>query len=273
MKKSAILPCLFATFVLIVPFACDDKDEVVSALEESTDPKINDSNNEDPDDGETGNGTLVSLTANADYLSNDGVGDQAWGDDIIINAFKIDGSAGRVLFETQFKDDGFGVAGGRWKQIDYYYEYQGQVVQASEQLVLRFKNPVTDVLLQVGQMDPDEGRQAKEGKTCDDGGLNRVDESGKWTAFDANETEIASGILLDEFSMEGRLPDSMGSYRFLLNTQGKAISKIVIEATQWGGNERGCPTSRSSYANEPLNDSGNTENNSEFNIMGISYKK
>ncbi len=272
MKKNAFVCGLLVLLVSVVPLACDDTDDALDSQQESSDPKGDDVKEDDPEN-DSENEILVSLTANADYLTNDGAGDQAWGDDIIMNAYKIDGSAGRVLFETQFKDDGFGVAGGRWKQIDYYYEYQGKVVQASEQLVLRFRSPVTNVLLQVGQMDPDEGRQAKEGKSCSDGGLLRVDESGKWTAFDSNDTEIASGILLDEFSLEGHLPDSMGSYRFLLNTENKKISKIVIEATQWGGEERGCPTSRASYANEPLNDSGNTENNSEFNIMAISYKK
>ncbi len=132
MKKSPLFSYILTILLLAVPLACDDKDEVVDTLEESSDPTIHDSSNDDSDDGETGNETLVSPTASVDYLSNDGAGDQAWGDDIIINAFKIDGSAGRVLYETQFKDDGFGVVGGRWKQIDYYYEYQGQVVRASE---------------------------------------------------------------------------------------------------------------------------------------------
>ncbi|QLG45438.1 hypothetical protein [Costertonia aggregata] len=212
------------------------------------------------------------LVAKADYLSNNGSGEQAWGDNVTIEAFKINGDAGEVVFETQFKDDGFGVAGGRWKQIDYYYEYQGEIVKSSEALVFTFKRPAAEVTLQVGQMDPGEGQQAKEGKTCEEGGSkNKVDESGKWTAYDENNNIIGSGILLDEYSIEGKLPNSMGSYRFLLDTGNQKITKLVIEATQWGGEERGCPTQRGSYANQPLNDSGNTENNSEFNVMGLSF--
>ena len=228
--------------------------------------------NEDMTD-DSNSGSEVSLTANADILSNNGEGPQTWDENVSLSAVKINGDPGTVVFETRFKDDGFGVAGGRWEQIDYYHEYQGEIVKASEKLVIDFLTPVTEVRLQVGQIDPNEGRQAKEGRTCEQNNANKVDESGKWTAYDSNGMEIGQGILLDEFSIEGRLPDSMGSYRFLLDTSGQPIAKIVVEATQWGGEERGCPTNRASYANEPLNDSGNTENNSEFNIMALSYTK
>lgn len=215
---------------------------------------------------------VFELLAASDYLKNEGAGKQSWGDNVTIEALKIDGTPGNVVFETRFKDDGFGVAGGRWQQIDYYYEYQGEIVKTSEKLVFTFKKAATDLIIQVGQMDPNEGRQAKEGKTCaDNDSKNRVDESGKWTAYDVDNKQIGTGILLDAYSIEGKLPDTMGSYRFLLNTEGKRISKLIVEATQWGGDERGCPTQRSSYANESLNDSGNTENNSEFNIMAISF--
>ncbi len=212
----------------------------------------------------------VSLEANGSYITNNGTGDQAWGEDIIMNAIKIGGEPGAVVYETQFTDDGFGVKGGRWDQIDYYQDYQGQRVNASEKFVLTFRSPVSDVVLQVGQMDPREGRKRAPGRDCDDSnGRTRVDESGKWTAFDENNVLIGSGILLDEFSINGKLANSKGAYRFNLDTQNQLIKRIEIEATQWGGEEFGCPTYRSSYNNE----SGNKENNSEFNIGAISYTK
>ncbi len=232
-----------------------------------------DTSNDNNDPGDANSGEEVTLTASSEVLTNNGEGPQVWDENVSLSALKINGSAGAVVFEKRFKDDGFGVAGGRWEQIDYYREYQGEIVMTSEKLVIDFQTPVTSVMLQVGQMDPNEGRQAKEGRTCADNNANKVDESGKWTAFDSNGMEIGQGILLDEYSIEGRLPNSMGSYRFLLDTNEQPISKIVIEATQWGGEERGCPTNRASYANEPLNDSGNTENNSEFNLMALSYTK
>ncbi|MEL6974668.1 MAG: hypothetical protein AAGL29_04665 [Bacteroidota bacterium] len=248
----------------------DDDDTSEDDMDESDE---NDDGTDDTDENDSTNGTEVLLIASADILSNEGEGEQAWDDVVSLSAVKINSDPGRVVFEKRFRDDGFGVAGGRWEQIDYYYEYQGEVVKASEQLMVSFSVPVTQVMLQVGQMDPGEGRQAQEGKTCADGGTNRVDESGKWTAYDASGAEIGTGILLDEFSLEGKLPDSMGSYRFLLDTGQQNISKIVIEAIQWGGEERGCPTYRASYANQALNDSGNTENNSEFNLMALGYTK
>lgn len=96
--------------------------------------------------------------------------------------------------------------------------------------MLTLNKVVTNVILQVGQMDPDEGRQAKEGRTGDDS-TNRVDESGKWTVYNSEKVIVGNGILLGEYSIEGKLPDSMGSYRFELNTN-EPISRIVIEATQ-----------------------------------------
>lgn len=251
---------------------------VVEEVNEDTEDETEGDTMDPPEDNEdmtddSNSGSEVGLTANAAILTNDGEGTQTWDENVSLSALKINGDAGAVVFETRFKDDGFGVAGGRWEQIDYYHEYQGEIVMASEKLVIDFLAPVIGVMLQVGQMDPNEGRQAKEGRTCEQNNANKVDESGKWTAYDNTGMEIGQGILLDEYSIEGRLPDSMGSYRFLLDTNGQPISKIVIEATQWGGEERGCPTNRASYVNEPLNDSGNTENNSEFNIMALSYTK
>ncbi len=267
MKKPIYLLLLCLSISL---FSCSDDNALLEEVLTDTEA---DEVDDTPDDtsGNDNNTDLITLEADPDIIVNDGEGNQTWNEDVTISALKIDRSPGKVVYESRFTDDGFGVKGGRWQQIDYYYEYQGEIVKASEQLILEFNSPVNNVILQVGQMDPDEGRQAKEGTTCADNDTNRADESGKWTAFNAMGQEIGNGILLDEYSIEGKLPDSMGSYRFELNTNN--ISKIVIEATQWGGEERGCPTYRASYAGQALNDSGNTENNSEFNLMALSYKK
>ncbi len=271
--KKRFLPFLVILLCCNLQIACSDdailEDEMALDTEETGDndnEEISDDSNDDVSEA-----SRIELTADRDILTNNGQGEQAWNYDVFLTAKKINGDAASIVYESRFRDNGFGVAGGRWEQIDYYYEYQGEIVETSEQLIVNFRIPVKNVILQVGQMDPDEGRQAKEGTICADNDTIRVDESGKWTAYDADGKELATGILLDEFSLEGKLPDSMGSYRFQLNVEN--ISKLVIEATQWGGQERGCPTSRSGYADEPLNDSGNTENNSEFNLMALSYVK
>ncbi|MEM9363866.1 MAG: hypothetical protein AAGA43_14595 [Bacteroidota bacterium] len=273
MKKS-LLTIVLCISIFVSFSACSEDSAQEEMTSETSENVVEETDPEDTSDDQNSgenNNRQITLTASADILTNDGEGEQQWDENLFISALKINGEPGRVVFEKRFRDDGFGVAGGRWEQIDYYYEYQGEVVKASEKLVLRFTIPVTNVILQAGQMDPNEGRQAKEGRTCQENNANKVDESGKWTAYNVSGEEIGNGILLDEYSIEGKLEDSMGSYRFELDAEN--IAKIVIEATQWGGEERGCPTNRASYANEPLNDSGNTENNSEFNIMAISYSK
>lgn len=263
MKKYLLL-----VFVGVLFFSCstEPNPEEEVPIDDSQNPDESDDNLDSSDDND-----IIELIANPDIIVNNGEGSQSWNDDVSLTAKKINGTSGKVVYESRFKDDGFGVAGGRWQQIDYYYEYQGEIVKASEQLIVNFKHPVTKVILKVGQMDPNEGRQAKEGTTCADNSTSSVDESGKWTAFNSSGEEVGNGILLDEYSIEGKLPESMGSYRF--NLDANNISSIVIEATQWGGEERGCPTYRASYAGQSLNDSGNTENNSEFNLMAISYQK
>ncbi|WP_075343396.1 Ig-like domain-containing protein [Tenacibaculum agarivorans] len=201
-----------------------------------------------------------TLKAEANIITGDGSGLQNWGDGVTLQAFKINGDPGKVAFESRFTDDGFGVAGGRWEQIDYYQDYQGERVDASEKLIINFPTPVHSVILQVGQMDPNEGPSGS-------------DESGKWTAYNSHNQQIGTGIMLDQFSIEGLLPGSKGSYRFALETGNENISRIEIEATQWGYPVGRPPRYRPTYANVSINDSGNTENNSEFNLMEMTYTK
>ncbi|MEL6917576.1 MAG: hypothetical protein AAFO99_07575 [Bacteroidota bacterium] len=280
-RLQRLLLCCFFLAALNIPTSCETEEAPMFNDEEANNdsPEPEQDENDDTDNGNSNEedapadndetSETISLTASSDFLTSGGSGDQSWGDNITMNAIRVNGQPGKVVFETRFTDNGFGVAGGRWEQIDYYHEYQGQIVNSSEKLVLIFNAPVSNVVLQVGQLHKGEGRRAKSGTTCSDGDLERVDESGKWTAYDVNNQEIGSGILLEEYSIDGKIANSAGAFKFELEAGNSTIKKLVIEATQWGGDERGCPTSRP--PNNTLNDSGNSENNSEFNLMGISY--
>ncbi len=214
----------------------------------------------------------TTLKAGPNVLQRDGSGSQSWGPDITLTAQKINGEPGRLAYESQFTDNGFGVVGGRWLQIDYYQNYQGQTVNASEKFIITFASPATDVVLEVGQLDPNEGWKRAPGRECNEStGRQKVDESGKYTAYTQNNQVIGTGLLLPSKSIEGKLPNSAGGYRFNINAGNQAIKKIVLEATQWGGDEFGCPRYRNNYPSEPTNDSGNKENNSDFNVSGITY--
>jgi len=216
----------------------------------------------------------VSLEAGQNILQGDGSGDQQWGPDIVLNARKINGQPGRVAYENQFTDDGFGVAGGRWLQIDYYQDYQGQAINASEQFIINFHTPVTNVILEVGQLDPREGWRRAPNRACNETtGRQKVDESGKYTAYDQNGEVVDSGALLPEESIGGQITGSAGGFKFAIAPGSQPITKIVLEATQWGGDEFGCPRYRNNYPDEPTNDSGNKENNSDFSVAGISYER
>ncbi|AWX43649.1 Arabinogalactan endo-beta-1,4-galactanase [Flagellimonas maritima] len=219
---------------------------------------------------------VLRLDANSSYIKGDGSGNQAWGPDITMNALKIDGTPGKLAFETQFEDDGFGVAGGRWLQIDYYRVYQDQEVNASEKLIIEFREPVTDVILQVGQLDPNEGYLRSPNNNCRDReGRTKIDESGMYTAYNGNNEIIGSDLLVPDNSIGGKIPGSAGGFNFeIKSSNDQPIKKIVLEATQWGGdNELVCLKYVNSYRDQKTNDSGNTENNSDFNVSAITYTK
>ena len=214
----------------------------------------------------------TTLKAGPNVLQGNGSGNQSWGPDITLSALKINGEPGRLAYESQFTDNGFGVVGGRWLQIDYYQSYQGQTVNASEKFIITFASPATDVVLEVGQLDPREGWKRAPSRECNEStGRQKVDESGKYTAYNQNNQVIGSGMLVASKSIDGKILNSAGGYRFSIAAGGQAIKKVVLEATQWGGDEFGCPRYRNNYPSEPTNDSGNSENNSDFNVSGITY--
>lgn len=200
-------------------------------------------------------GQEISLAASANILTNDGEGIQNWGEGVSLEAYKIDGSPAQLIYDTQFQDKGFGVAGARWHQIDYYVMYQGEEVNASEKIVITFDDEAENVVLTIGMLGLNEG-------------IGDDDETGKWIAFNNNQ-KVAEGVFGPDDSDLG--PENKlggyGQYPFTLNTQAP-ITKIEIEATGFGYG-LGEPKTVNSYDNE----SGNKENNSDFNIMALSFTK
>ncbi|MGD1947363.1 MAG: hypothetical protein ACFB0A_14135 [Croceivirga sp.] len=238
--------------------ASETSDENDDSNDESNDNTADGENdteeNEDADD--TTSGTEIILEASPDIIINDGQGPQPWGEGVTLEAFKIDGSPAQLLFDTQFQDKGFGVAGARWHQIDYYVMYQGEEVNASEKVVISFDGMVEDVVLTIGMLGLNEG-------------VGDDDETGKWTAYNSSNEKVAEGVFgpdESDLGAENKL-GGYGQYPFSL-TKNTPFSKIEIEATGFGYGQ-GDPKNVNSYNNE----SGNKENNSDFNIMAISFKK
>ena len=273
MKKFLLIPFL-GTLLFLSFIACtedtptdemstESDEEVVEETnsEDTSDDQNSDgdeTNNDDSEDNDTGetNASTIELTASANILANNGEGLQDWGNGVSLRAIKIDGSEGQLVYDTEFRDEGFGVAGARWDQIDYYVMYQGQEVNASEKIEIIFEDPASDIVITVGMMGANEGHP--------DG------ETGKWTAFDQNRNEVAQGEFGANESTLGKevklVDNSYGTYPIALGV-GTPVHSIVIEATGFGYGE-GSPKNVNSYNNE----SGNKENNSDFNLVGISFK-
>ena len=191
----------------------------------------------------------MQLIASADILKNSGNGTQNWGDSVTLTASNLDGGTGRVVYDTEFKDKGFGVAGGRWQQLDYYQERGGR----SESLKIDFGGSVSNVVLTVGMMG--KGERTLNGQ--------KYDETGKWTAYNSNGNRIASGLLGPELSMLGsgkKIDSSYGKYPIKLNSS-EAIASIEIEATGFGHGK--AEPNYKSYG----------ENNSDFNLTELNYNR
>ena len=192
-------------------------------------------------------GQRITLEASADFL-NGKSSPQSWGDGVKVSAFDLDGKPAQVVYDTQFDDHGLGVAGGRWDQIDFYAEVNG-AKNRSERLEIDFNGAVTDAVVTVGMLGEGEGKP--------------YDETGKWTAFDTGGKKIAEGLLGPELSTLGKdkkLPNSYGKYPIAINSN-QPFDKLVIEATGFGHGE-GKPIQRN-YG----------ENNSDFNIVEVSYER
>ena len=266
MKKSGLFLILSVLTSLFIYSCADEAIEEVSfeneeqgINEDSQDdiPSEEENMEEDENEEENNSGsTEIMLEASPDIIVNNGQGVQPWGEGVTLEAFKIDGSSGTLVYDTEFRDKGFGVAGARWSQIDYYVMYQGEEVNTSEKIIISFENGATDITLTVGMMGANEGHP--------DG------ETGKWTGFDQNGNQVAEGVLGAKDSALGsemKLDNnSYGTYPIALESV-LPIFRLEIEATGFGYGE-GEPENRN-YDNE----SGNQENNSDFNIVGISFTK
>ena len=168
-------------------------------------------------------GTPVSLETSSVVLNGDGSSGQL-GDNVTIEGFATDGTAATL----RTSGDGVGIQGER---IDTQIDYD-PATGNSEQLVLTFDNPVTEVGLVTARQFENEFP----------GG-----EQGKWTAYDADGNEIASGSLTPETGT--RLNNNSFSYD--LETGDAPVARIVVEATDATGQSSG--------------------DNSEFTVKSVSY--
>ncbi|WP_188873303.1 Ig-like domain-containing protein, partial [Iodidimonas muriae] len=169
----------------------------------------------------------VDLDARTMTIDPDNSSTARLGDFVTVDATGIDGNAADLFVSSR---DGIGIHGVRLNsQIDF-----DPKTQTSEKLTLTFDEPVTNVEIvterQIEREFP--------------GG-----EQGKWTAYDADGHEIASGMLnLDEGT---RLSGS--SVAYTLDTGGRAVASVVIEAVDVTGKPSG--------------------DNSDFTIKSVGFDK
>jgi len=190
----------------------------------------------------------IDLSAAASFL-NKNQSTHAWGDNVRLSAVGLDGASAKVVYDTQFDDHGFGIssANDRWSQIDFYAE-NGSLRNVSEKLKLEFDTLVDNVTLQVGMLGLDEDKKGN-------------NETGKWTAYDAKGKKVADGLLGPELSTLGedvKVRKSYGAYPIEIDTP-TPFAELIIEATGFNHGQ-GSPTNRN-YG----------ENNSDFNVMSISF--
>ncbi|MEM7490426.1 MAG: carbohydrate-binding protein, partial [Pseudomonadota bacterium] len=190
--------------------------------------------------------TTVRLEAGANALQANAEGSYSWGSGVTLTGYERDGDLADVVFSTQFRDHGFGVAGegSRWDgQIDFYDVDGGQ----SEKMVIDFDAPVDDVFLFVGMLGENEGRKG-------------LDETGAWVAKDADGDTIGTGLIGPELSTLGedvKEDGSYGTYPIAIDVDG--IASLELTATQFG---HGAGSSRNaSYG----------ENSSDFNVMALEF--
>lgn len=190
----------------------------------------------------------IDLSAAASFI-NPKQSTHMWGDNVRLSAVGLNGAKANVVYDTEFRDKGFGIssANDRWDQIDFYAK-NGNLRGVSEKLKIEFDTLVENVTLTVGMLGFNEGR-------------NGNDETGKWTAYDAKGKKVADGLLGPELSTLGKdakINKSYGAYPIEIDTS-KPFAELMVEATGFGHGQ-GSPIGKS-YG----------ENNSDFNVMGISF--
>ncbi len=233
-----------------------DQDAQIAAMPDSATNPMRDAGggsvdppNEERDGGSGGGDPVMrTLKVNPNIIRRDGQGAQNWGDGVTLAAFDLRGGAARVSYDDEFKDKGFGVAGARWKQIDYYERERGG--PASETIVIDFGDSVTDVTLMVGMLGFNEGGRG-------------FHETGRWTALDASGATVATGLIGPELSTLGpnnKVSGSYGMYPIDITTR-RQFRSLRVQATGFGHGD-GSPHDRN-YG----------ENNSDFNIVEVRYTR
>lgn len=153
------------------------------------------------------------------------------GDDVTLVGVGADGTA-RVL---TYRDGGYGVAGSRYNQQLDYNGSSGK----SEAFLIDFGGSVEDVKLTLQKLSIDEYRS--------------WDETAKWTAYDANGDEVATGLLTGK---DGKATGRHSGFTFELDTS-EPVSALKIEAVGYqygaGADLRG--------------------NNSDFQFKSVSYDR
>ncbi len=199
---------------------------------------------------------MVTLTASPDIvLTNDGFGPQLWGDEVTLSAFDWYGNPAAVIYDTQFIVLGFGIAGGRYNQIDFHESFGN----LRERMEINFNGTVTDVVVTFGQLESNErgGRR----------------ESGKWTAYGSGGQKVAEGLFNSSYSLLGPDVGIDGSTKTfpIAFSSTEPFSKIVIEPDDFDNGEGKDPFLKNGNTESYL--PGPYEENSDFNIVEISYTR
>lgn len=199
---------------------------------------------------------MVTLVSSPNIvLANNGFGPQLWGDGVTLSAFDWDGNPAAVVYDDQFRVFGFGIAGGRYNQIDFHEGF-GNI---SERMEIDFGGAVTDVVIEFGQLERKErGRR----------------ESGKWTAYGLDGSQVGEALFDPQSSLLGSDVGVNGSSKqFPIPIElDVPFAKVVIEAFDFDRGEGRDPfiktkASEGSYLPAPY------EENSDFNIVQLSYTR
>jgi hypothetical protein len=207
------LPVSVSDGKLDIDFMADVENPNVSAIkvaaagESGTQPP--------PDDEPPTDLDPITLVATAGALDGS-AGPQQWAADVTISALDANGSAAVISHGA----DGFGVQGGRFDtQVDHIPSNN-----TSEQFALKFGGAVSDVVLRLGRMNPDEG------------------ETGTWTAFDAAGSEVASGML----DPANGAKIATWTYDIPIDAGGQSFTELLLTATGYDGGVSGAPGGDSS---------------------------
>ncbi|MEL6815624.1 MAG: hypothetical protein AAFP03_12515, partial [Cyanobacteria bacterium J06598_3] len=188
-------------------------------------------------------GDRITLTASKDVLQP-GQLLQTWGSGVKLSGTNLDGKSAQVGYDPNGKGFGIAGAGGRSKQIDFSQSKGNK----SESLKVAFGGLVNNVELTLASMYTNEGGAG-------------LDETGKWTAFDAKGVKVADGLLGPDQSTLGAdvsVKGAPNSYPIAIKTA-KSFASLSIEATGF------------SHGQGDGVAKANGENNSDFSLAAVSF--